>query len=131
MGYRNKRQVALVPASQVDAFNKFMERNGYGANFLVPGEKNKIGAATDAKEKAPTHYSLEIPYADDGLIAAVRKAIISCNKKLIKDEVAGLEAVSFQPVEKIKDGEKVVDDSKIVKVEDLAADKGLVVKEKA
>lgn len=122
MGYRTKRQVILVPVSKVDEFNKFMERNGYGPAMLVPRDDNAIGASADAKAKAPTHHALELAHADDGIIAAARKALAKCNDKLPEKE-RGLEKVAFKIPERVLVGKEPV--RPILTVDSLAESAGL------
>lgn len=115
MGYHTQQQIVLVPAAKVDMFNAFMQRNGYGPAMLVPHEGNALGDKADAKAKAPTHYSLEIPSADDGIIAAARKALAKCNDKMAEKD-KGVEKAGFKG-----------NTSKLspVNVEKLAEEKGL------
>lgn len=123
MSFHTKRQALLIPAAKVADFNKFMERNGYGPNLLVPTDANAVGAAADAKAKAPTHYSLEIASADDGIIAAARKALAKCNDKLPEKE-KGVEKVAFKAPEHII-GDKKPTPRPILSVDKLIEDAGL------
>jgi len=95
MGFNTKRQAVLVPAAKVAEFNKIMEHHGYGPAFLVPSEANAVGEPADAKAKPPTHYWCEIGSCDDGLIAAVRKALAKANDKL-PDKEKGAESAEFK-----------------------------------
>lgn len=124
MGYNTKRHVIIVPAAKVAEFNAFMEQNGYGPNSLVIRDDNQIGATADAKEKPPTHYSLEIASADDGIIAAAKKALAKCNDKLPAKE-KGLDQTQLKVPELVlKDGSKPPVSRPIITAETLAESAG-------
>ena len=82
MGFWNKRFVAVIPASKRDAFNRILERHGYGAeNLTVDQPVVDKGAAAN---KAATHYCLEC-VADASLLAAIRFALQQVNKGLSEE----------------------------------------------
>ncbi len=81
MPYWKFRPVVVVPAAQVDAFNKILQRHGYGPNCLVKGEANAVVAKDAAKGATPTHYVFE-PLADAGFVAAIKLALAAVNAQV-------------------------------------------------
>lgn len=86
MAYWKFRTCVVVPASQVVAFNKILQRNGYGANCLVVCDDNAVVDKGAAKGAKPTHYVFE-SQADSGLRAAINMAIAEVNKAVAAKDV--------------------------------------------